>query len=195
MLIPEPMASLHNKYVSLRCPCRSYSCALCVKRLDATNDALGRWLDAYLKTGREHQLNTTRVTFGKHKEGYIFPMGMSVKVMPPGFGATMQAIPSSSDGFVIFQSQSSVITAACERSLSLLGIKPEQFGTEEAHLSHWMPAYAQFIADEGTSSTASCMLPLHGEVCMGGKTARSLVTDDRDGVVTTRNHLCLCWCR
>jgi hypothetical protein len=54
-----------------------------------------RFLDSYLRTGREHMLNSTRVLLGRHKDGLIFPLGMLAKVMPSGFGATVQAMPTS----------------------------------------------------------------------------------------------------
>ncbi len=44
------------------------------------NSLFIRYLEAYLETGKERMLNASRIVFGKHKDGCLFPMCMSLKV-------------------------------------------------------------------------------------------------------------------
>ncbi|KAA0165235.1 hypothetical protein FNF28_03516 [Cafeteria roenbergensis] len=95
-LLPEPVASFHQ-----------------------------RILRQYLSSGKAAVMNTSRVMFGLHRAGHIFPLVLNVRAMDSGFGGLMQPI-NSDERFILFMSKSLRITAACQESLLLMGLSPEE---------------------------------------------------------------------
>ncbi|KAA0152619.1 hypothetical protein FNF29_03846 [Cafeteria roenbergensis] len=95
-LLPEPVASFHQ-----------------------------RILRQYLSSGKAAVMNTSRVMFGLHRAGHVFPLVLNVRAMDSGFGGLMQPI-NSDERFILFMSKSLRITAACQESLLLLGLSPEE---------------------------------------------------------------------
>ena len=104
-LIPEPIASVHQRY-----------------------------LEAYLTSGKEVMLNTTRTVFGLHSRGHIFPMNMGLRAMHPGFGALVQAIPSE-DNFILVRQQDLRLCACSLESLAMLGVTPEVYNNEDVSVA------------------------------------------------------------
>jgi hypothetical protein len=66
-------------------------------------------------------MDTSRTLFGRHRMGYIFPMQLNVTRMDTEFAGIMQRIQSP-DEYIMFLSQSMVVTAATQGSLTLLGV-------------------------------------------------------------------------
>ena len=95
-LLPEPVASFHQ-----------------------------RILRQYLSSGKAAVMNTSRVMFGLHRAGHVFPLVLNVRAMDSGFGGLMQPI-NSDERFILFMSKSLRITAACQESLLLMGLSPEE---------------------------------------------------------------------
>ena len=67
-------------------------------------------------------MNTTRTVFAKHRQGYIFPMLLNVKPMESSFAGVMQRLPTQ-DNFILFYSQSFIVSAATQESLGLMGVR------------------------------------------------------------------------
>jgi hypothetical protein len=66
-------------------------------------------------------MNTTRTAFGKHIQGYIFPLLLNVKAMESSFAGIIQELKTS-DNFILFTSKSLRITEATQESMKLLGV-------------------------------------------------------------------------
>jgi hypothetical protein len=101
-----------------------------------------RFLEMYLQSGKEFMLNSTRIVFGLHSGGTIFPMHMGVKAMQPGFGALVLPI-STEDGFIIFMKTTGSITACCAESLSVFGLPASALTNEAITVSRWVPNFAE----------------------------------------------------
>ena len=143
-------------------------------------------MEEYLRSGREHTVNATRMTFGVHKTGFMFPMSMAVKVMPPGFGATIQPIAAGTHGFALFMEKSAVLTACCERSLELFGVGVDALGTGDAMLAKWIPTCARIVLAGILGSRVHVSITL--------RTCRALVLADAEYIPEEgigRVHLCI----
>ena len=69
----------------------------------------------------QNLIHTSRMMFGRHKQGYIFPLQINATIMDSTFYAVMQAA-STQQEFIWFYSQSLRICAATEGSVKLLGV-------------------------------------------------------------------------
>jgi hypothetical protein len=67
-------------------------------------------------------LNTTRTLFGRHRSGHIFPMVLNVARMDTEFAGVIQRIQSRDD-YIMFLSESLIVTAATQDSMALLGVR------------------------------------------------------------------------
>lgn len=67
-------------------------------------------------------MNTTRTVFAKHRQGYIFPLLLNVKPMENSFAGVLQRLPTQ-DNFVLFFSQSFIVSAATQESLGMMGVR------------------------------------------------------------------------
>lgn len=105
---------------------------------------LVRFLEMYLQSGKEFMLNSTRIVFGLHSGGTIFPMHMGVKAMQPGFGALVLPI-TSDDGYIIFMKSNGSITACCAESLSVFGLPASAITNEAITVSRWVPNFAELV--------------------------------------------------
>ena len=110
-LMPEPIASLHNKFMR-----------------------------AYLSTGRGSMMNTVRMVLGVHSAGHIFPMLLSARSLKHGFGALMQPM-ATQHNFILFLSNSGTISSACKTSLSMLGHSAEDVNACNLNLSAFLPHF------------------------------------------------------
>jgi hypothetical protein len=114
-IIPEPLASLHQGFVN-----------------------------RYARTGCEFMMQAPRIQFVKHRQGFVFPVGMKISPAEDGFVAVLQKLPMREDS-VWFCSQSFRILAATQGSLALMGVRAEimLWFRETWHLStlflhvHW----------------------------------------------------------
>ena len=66
-------------------------------------------------------MDCTRVVFGKHRLGHIFPLAMAMRQSSKGFVGAMQQLISNHH-FILFYSKSMHIVGASEESLSMLGV-------------------------------------------------------------------------
>ncbi len=64
----------------------------------------------------------SRVMFGKHKQGYIFPLMLALNMMEDGISGAVQRIDTS-DEFIWFYSKSLTICGASQGSYRLLGVR------------------------------------------------------------------------
>ena len=64
---------------------------------------------------------SVRTLFGKHREGYIFPMLMKASPMDNCFMSVMQRL-TTSDEYIWFFSKSFTVCAASHESMRLLGV-------------------------------------------------------------------------
>jgi hypothetical protein len=76
---------------------------------------------AYVAAVHQRILNSTRTLFGRHRMGHIFPMLLNVTRLDTEFAGIMQRIQTQ-DEYILFLTQSFIVTAATQRSLSLLGV-------------------------------------------------------------------------
>ena len=67
-------------------------------------------------------MNTTRTAFGKHSQGYIFPLLLNVKAMESSFAGILQELKTT-DNFILFTSKSFTITEATQESMKFLGVR------------------------------------------------------------------------
>ena len=66
-------------------------------------------------------VNSTRVVFGKHRLGHIFPMVMSLREADNAFVGAIQQLNCDSH-FILFYSKSMHVVGASEESLSMMGV-------------------------------------------------------------------------
>ncbi len=66
-------------------------------------------------------MNTTRTVFGKHQQGHIFPMLLSVRSTVNRLAGIMQEL-NSTDEFILFMSKSLVVLEGTKGSLKLMGV-------------------------------------------------------------------------
>jgi hypothetical protein len=93
IIIPEPIASVHQLYMR-----------------------------NYVRTGREVMMNSSRTMFGKHKQGYLFPLLINSISGENGFVGMMQRLHTS-DEFIWFYSKSLVIAGATQDCMRALGVR------------------------------------------------------------------------
>jgi hypothetical protein len=82
---------------------------------------------ADLESGVGIMVDYTRVVFGLHRNGYIFPMLMAVRETPtsdgpPAFVGIMRPLNTTENH--IMMTEDFKITAASQNSFALLGIEP-----------------------------------------------------------------------
>ncbi len=116
-LVPEPMSTVHQQYMLTYITTgKEASCAACVLV------QCGCWLRVCSVPVRSQTvMNTTRTAFGKHIQGYIFPLLLNVKAMESSFAGIMQELKTN-DNFILFTSKSLRITEATQDSMKLLGV-------------------------------------------------------------------------
>lgn len=66
-------------------------------------------------------MNTTRTVFGKHHDGYIFPILLNVKPLEYSFAGVIAELQTP-EQFICFSSKTFIITAATRESHRLLGV-------------------------------------------------------------------------
>ena len=66
-------------------------------------------------------MNTTRTVFGRHHDGYIFPMLINLKPQEHCFTGVVSSIKTT-EQFIIFTSQRFIVTAATNESHKLLRV-------------------------------------------------------------------------
>jgi PAS domain S-box-containing protein len=133
MLLPHPIAEMHDDF-----------------------------LRRYLESGVGRMVDYTRIVMGLHKQGYVFPMLMSVRetAMPDGslaFVGIMRAVPSSEHLIVLDSDQR--VTACSLESFGLLGLQAEELasGSEHPQMSHWVAEW-DAIQDALTADAGTTML-------------------------------------
>jgi hypothetical protein len=113
VIVPEPLSAAHQAFMiryietgrEVRLCCRWLSCvpmsdvSFCIQTV----------------------MNTTRTVFAKHRQGYIFPLLLNVKPMENSFAGVLQRLPTQ-DNFVLFFSQSFIVSAATQESLGMMGV-------------------------------------------------------------------------
>ena len=95
ILLPEPVASVHSVF-----------------------------LKSFLRDGRIKVINTTRIMFGVHKSGHIFPMRGTIRPLEESFVGVFEAIQTN-QSFLIFSGEKGDwrLLSACESSLASLHLK------------------------------------------------------------------------
>ncbi len=115
-IIPEPVATLHDGF-----------------------------LRQYLRTGVMTMMNTSLTTFGRHKQGHIFPLMSSVRFMHEGgFAGIMQEM-STPDGFFLFLAQSSLVTGVCSKTAHAFGISPAEVDLKRVFMRDFVPQLAEVV--------------------------------------------------
>ena len=66
-------------------------------------------------------MKNSRVLFGKHKQGYVFPMLLNTSALETCFVGVMQKI-TSNDEFLWFYSKSLQVVAGSLESLMMMGV-------------------------------------------------------------------------
>ena len=162
-LIPEPFASIHDKYCyfSNAVPYVCVCCKPCACVVSAR-----RAVSAYMNTGRETVLNSTRIMFGLNSNGAIFPIMMGVKHTPTGFGALIQQIHTT-ERYVMFMKSTGVITGCCTESFRVLGLTADHIRSEAVTIEKWIPNFKALVESPVASSVAS-QLELKVGGCVAG---------------------------
>lgn len=95
-LIPEPIASVHQ-----------------------------RFLDTFAHTGHEKILGRSRLLFGLHRSGHIFPLSMNIRASEADFAAVFEPHKTALS-FIFFLGEKANwrVTAVCHSSMALLGMDP-----------------------------------------------------------------------
>lgn len=65
---------------------------------------------------------TSRVVFGNHAAGYIFPMLLCVKPLEDSFAFMMQKL-ASTDNFILLSSSTLTVCAGSQESLAMMGVR------------------------------------------------------------------------
>ena len=91
-LLPEPISTVHDDYMK-----------------------------HYIRSGYEVMLTNSRTMFGKHRNGYIFPLLENAKAMDEGLAGAVRKLHTT-DEFVFFYSKSFIIPEASEGSFLALGV-------------------------------------------------------------------------
>ena len=94
VLIPEPIATVHQQY-----------------------------MQHYIRSGQEAMLTNSRTMFGKHRNGYIFPLLENAKAMDDGLAGAIRKLPTNDD-YIFFYSKCFVIPEASQGSFLALGVSP-----------------------------------------------------------------------
>ena len=120
MLLPEPIASMHDRILS-----------------------------AYLRSGKATSIGSVRQAFGVHSTGYIFPLLLAVRSLRSGFGGLMQTV-STKHNFILFGSKSSRVVGACKATMSLLNTSAERIRSKTVFLSKFLRGWKQLrrLAEE-----------------------------------------------
>jgi PAS domain S-box-containing protein len=142
-LLPEPIAGVHSAF-----------------------------LHKYQATGREVVVNTSRILFGQHRNGYIFPMSGNVRPMEEGFGGVFEEI-ATSQAFIIFVGDALKwrVTACCKISGALLGIHANDIRAGSVTADRLVPGLTQ-RAGSGPGGTEYA-----GATSSGGGAATALMAD------------------
>lgn len=82
-------------------------------------------------------MNTTRTVFGRHKEGYIFPLLLNVKPLEHCFAGVIAELHTS-EQFIIFTSEALLITAATAESCTLLQVKAADVNRSKVFMTSLM---------------------------------------------------------
>ena len=98
-----------------------------------------------MKKGTGSILNSTRVVFGRHKAGYIFPLVLCVRGTPPtegppSFVAFLRGAVTAYNYFIV-EGNNLTVTSATQGSLSLLGVSGATLETGELTIDHWVPGF------------------------------------------------------
>lgn len=112
MLIPSPIAELHDDF-----------------------------LRRYLECGEGRVVDYTRIVFGLHRAGHIFPMLLCVREQPasdgpPAFVGIMRTI-ATSENHILMRGDFTV-TAATPASLALLNVEPSALASSDAKIQDWV---------------------------------------------------------
>jgi hypothetical protein len=120
-IVPQPLCAAHDSYlrnyVATGTEVRWISRVPVRHRSDESSVQVRVCLDRCL----QRIMDTTRTLFGRHRMGYIFPIQLNVTRMDTEFAGIMHRIQSP-DEYIMFLSQSMVVTAATQGSLTLLGV-------------------------------------------------------------------------
>ncbi len=139
-LLPEPIASVHSLF-----------------------------LKSFLRDGKIKVINTTRVMFGVHRAGHIFPMRGNIRPLEDGFVGVFESIPTQ-QSFLVFTGAASGwrLHAACAASMTALGLEPAEVRAGGYSLRAILPgidAPGAFAALKGDGVTA----PVHLKVGVRAK--------------------------
>ena len=113
MLLPEPIASMHDRILS-----------------------------AYLRSGKAKSIGSVRQAFGVHSTGYIFPLLLAVRSLRSGFGGLMQSV-ATKHSFIFFGTRSTRVVGACKSSLSLLQTTPDTISGGSVYLAKYLRGWKQ----------------------------------------------------
>jgi PAS domain S-box-containing protein len=130
LIIPEPMASLHNGF-----------------------------LKAYLETGDTRIVDNTRVILAKHRAGHIFPVLLTVRESPasdgpPHFIGLIRPI-NSAEQHILMDSDFN-LTAASALSLSALGLENAAIESGELNIRDWVAEWDAVQPELLSKGTTIC---------------------------------------
>lgn len=110
MLIPEPIAAVHSKF-----------------------------LDTYMEDGKERVSNSSRVFFGLHKGGYILPIKQNIRPTGDDWAVVSEEIVSPFS-FIWFVGEAAGwrITAVCKSAMASLGIDLQSMRQGALSMSHYL---------------------------------------------------------
>ena len=81
-------------------------------------------------------LDITRTVFGRHRDGYIFPMQLSVKSMPNAFAGIIQPVQTP-DQFILFSSHTKRILSATQDTMRIMGVEGSEFEENDVSLTEF----------------------------------------------------------
>ncbi len=143
-LVPEPLSAVHD-----------------------------RFLLRYIQTGEEHIVNTSRIYYGVHKAGYVFPMCANIRPMEDGFGAVFEGI-TTSQAFIIFMGSPArwKVTAICKTTLALLNLSLDDVRAGQVSMDVLVPSLLEgLVQEEGGESPQTTHSPLMNDMINANETS------------------------
>ena len=67
-------------------------------------------------------MKTTRVSFAKHRQGYIFPIVVNTNTLDGSFVGIMQPLPCQ-DEFIFFYSKSLLVSSSTQSAMAILHVR------------------------------------------------------------------------
>lgn len=94
-LVPEPLATVHQQFMLkyIETGRQVQNTGLAVRMFLQSSD-----FPTPHPTSHQTVMNTTRTAFGKHSQGYIFPILLNVKAMETSFAGLLQQLTTTGKG-------------------------------------------------------------------------------------------------